>query len=328
MQKTATAPGKIILFGEHAVVHGQPAIAVPLASVQVTAAVEDAGCGGGVTIQAPDVGETLHVIGARAADDPLYDALVFPVEVALRALDVPMPDVCITVRSTIPIASGLGSSAAIAAALIRAVGLAVNRPFDNGTLNPLVYEIETRHHGTPSGIDNTVIVYEQPVYFVRGSSGTPDTIETFRIANPFTLLVADSGQASPTHRAVSDVRALYDAEPARIGAIFQRIGAITQAARVAVETESAERSKSSTIVAALGSLMDENHALLRDLTVSSEKLDRLCAAAREAGAAGAKLSGGGRGGNLIALVTRENADRVAAALRDAGAVNVIKTEVQ
>lgn len=328
MRQSAAAPGKIILFGEHAVVHGQPAIAVPLASVRVTAEVEDAGCGGGVTIQAPDVGVTLHVIGASAADDRLYDALVYPVEVALRALDVPMPDVCITVRSTIPIASGLGSGAALAAALIRAVGLAVNRPFDNATLNPLVYEVETRHHGTPSGIDNTVIVYEQPVYFVRGSGATPDTIETFRIATPFTLLVADSGQPSPTRLAVSDVRALYEAEPARIGAIFQRIGAITRAARAAIETESARRSTSSTIGTTLGSLMDENHALLRDLTVSSEKLDSLCAAARDAGAAGAKLSGGGRGGNLIALVTPKDADRVSAALREAGAANVIKTEVQ
>jgi mevalonate kinase len=124
------------------------------------------------------------------------------------------------------------------------------------------------------------------------------------------------------------VRALFEAEPARIGAIFQRIGAITRAARAAIETEPTGRSTSNTIVTTLGSLMDENHALLRDLTVSSEKLDRLCAAAREAGAAGAKLSGGGRGGNLIAPVTPKNADRVAAALRDAGAMNVIKTEVQ
>ena len=317
MNKTAAAPGKIILFGEHAVVHGQPAIAVPLTAVGVTAEIEAAGCGGGVTILAPDMDVTLHLIGANE-EDRLYNALAYPIEIALRALDIPMPDVCITVRSTIPIASGLGSGAAVAAALIRAVGLAVDRPFDNDTLNPLVYAVETRHHGTPSGIDNTVIVYERPVYFVRNSD-TP--ISTFQIANPFTLLVADSGESSPTHSTVSDVSMLYKTEPNRIGGIFAHMGNIAQRARTIIEHPEAAPS-------ALGSLMDENHALLCDLTVSSEKLDRLCATAREAGASGAKLSGGGRGGNMIALVRPERAEHVAGALRDAGAVTVIQTRVE
>ncbi|MBN1564820.1 MAG: mevalonate kinase, partial [Anaerolineae bacterium] len=298
------APGKIILFGEHAVVHGQPAIAVPLSAVRVTAEIEPAGCGGGVTVLAPDQNVTLHLIGASEKEDRLYNALAYPVEIALRALNIPMPDVCITIRSTIPIASGLGSGAAVAAALIRAVGIAVQRPFTNDTLNPLVYEVETRHHGTPSGIDNTVIVYEQPVYFMRGSGSAteqrPNTIEPFQITNPFTLLVADSGQSSPTHITVDDVGALYRADPNRIGALFARIGAITRAARATIEQKQGE---SGTLYTKLGALMDENHALLRELTVSSDELDHLCDAARAAGAHGAKLSGGGRGGNMIALVT-------------------------
>ena len=183
-------------------------------------------------------------------------------------------------------------------------------------MNALVYEVEKRHHGTPSGIDNTVIVYEKPVYFARISP--TEAIETFPIARPFTLLVADTGQASPTHIAVGDVRRLYEAEPDRIGAIFTRIGEIVRAARRGIESGAVE---------SLGPLMDENHALLRDLTVSSESLERLCQAARAAGAWGAKLSGGGRGGNLIALVSPERADSVADALRAAGAVNVIQTTV-
>ncbi len=320
-----SAPGKIILFGEHAVVHGQPAIAVPLVSVSVTAEIEAAGYGGGVTIQAPNMNVTLHLIGASAENDPFYNALAYPVEIALRALNIPMPDVCITVRSTIPMASGLGSGAAVAAALIRAIGLAVNRPFDNDTLNPLVYEVERRHHGTPSGIDNTVIVYEQPVYFVRGSGTVPNHIEPFTIAHPFSLLVADSGQSSPTYITVNDVHTLYREKPNRIGAIFSRIGAITRAAREIIEHDA---EKSATIQSTLGSLMDENHALLRDLTVSSDKLDELCTAARKAGAAGAKLSGGGRGGNMLALVTPDTMEQVAMALREAGAVHIIETQVE
>jgi mevalonate kinase len=318
---TVSAPGKIILFGEHAVVYGHPAIAVPLTAVQVTATVHRAAPGEGITISAPDVG--LHV---RVADSPdaavgtpetAYNALIYPVRVALDALNLPIVDAALTVHSTIPVASGLGSGAAVAAALIRAVGELAGHPFDPATLNALVYEVEKRHHGTPSGIDNTVIVYEKPVYFQR-LTPTEARMETFSITQPFTLIVADTGQASPTRLAVADVRALYEKEPDRIGAIFAQIGAIARAARQAIESGT---------LASLGPLLDQNHALLRDLAVSSESLDRLCQVAREAGAWGAKLSGGGRGGNLIALVAPGRVHTVCDALHAAGAVKAIQTTV-
>jgi mevalonate kinase len=317
---TASAPGKIILFGEHAVVYGQPAIAVPLSAVQVTVTAESTNTG--LTVTVPDVGETMHVESpawdqSGIIPEPIYNALIYPIGVALKALHLPTINATLCVESTIPIASGLGSGAALATALIRAVGELARRPFDLQTLNALVYEVEKRHHGTPSGIDNTVIVYEKPVYFQRNSP-TEAQIETFAIARPFTLLVADTGQASPTRLAVEDVHRLYDAKPERIGAIFARIGEITRAARLAIESGAVEF---------LGPLMDENHVLLRDLTVSSASLDCLCDAARRAGAWGAKLSGGGRGGNLIALVPPKRADYIGAALRAAGAVSVIQTTV-
>jgi mevalonate kinase len=313
----ATAPGKIILFGEHAVVHGYPAIAVPLTAVQATATVEQAAPGTGLTVHAPDIDQQLSV---RKLDDfdeldntPLYNALLYPLMVGLQALQQPIPDLTVTVRSTIPIASGLGSGAALATALMRALSTALEKPLDNDALNPLVFEVEKRHHGTPSGIDNTVIVYEMPVYFVRGQPP-----ETFDITRPLTLLVADTGLSSPTHITVGDVRRLYEIEPPRIGAVFDRIGAIVQAARNAIESGTIEL---------LGPLMNENQALLHELTVSSAELDRLCDAARAAGAAGAKLSGGGRGGNAIALVSPDHAPAVTEALRAAGAVNIIQTVV-
>ncbi len=309
----AAAPGKIILFGEHAVVYGHPAIAVPLNAVQATVHAEPATPGSGLVIYAPDIDRTL-CYAAGSSDNPLYNALVFPVQVMLDMLGLPVPDLTLTVRSTIPIASGLGSGAALAAALIRALAAALDHALSRETLNRLVYEVEKRHHGTPSGIDNTVIVYEQPVYFVRGKP-----LETFHIARPFTLLVADSGHGSPTHITVGDVRALYTAEPDRIGAIFARIGEIVNAARDAIESGTIE---------SLGPLMNENHALLRELTVSSDRLDSLCNAALKAGAAGAKLSGGGRGGNVIALPGPDRASFVTGALRRAGAVNVIQTSVE
>lgn len=309
----AFAPGKLILFGEHAVVHGQPAIAVPLSAVGATVSAEPALPGSGLTVRAEDIGQTLSY-AATPEDSPPYNALIYPLRVALNALQQSEPDLMLTVGSTIPIASGLGSGAALATALIRALGDALGRPFSNEALNPLVYEVEKRHHGTPSGIDNTVIVYQRPVYFVRGQS-----LETFTIARPFTLVVADTGRSSPTRIAVADVGRLYEAEPVRVSAIFARIGAIVQAARSAIESGTME---------VLGPLMDENQTLLRDLSVSSPELDRLCSTARSAGAAGAKLSGGGRGGNLIALVDPDQASAVAAALRRDGAVGVIQTTVR
>ncbi len=309
----ARAPGKIILFGEHAVVHHQPAIAVPLAAVQARAEAVPDDFGSGLTVHAPDVNCVLRVTGDLDQSDPLYNALVYPLELALSALNAPVPDLTITIRSSIPIASGLGSGAALATALVRALALALCRPLSNDALNALIYEVEKRHHSNPSGIDNTVIVYERPVYFVRDAPPT-----SFIIAAPFTLVVGDTGVNSPTHLAVTDVGRLFETEPERITPIFTRIGAIASQARAAIETGSP---------AALGPLMNENHALLRELTVSSPELDDLCAAALRAGALGAKLSGGGRGGNMIALVAPEQAPAITGALLEAGATAAFATTV-
>ncbi len=312
----ASAPGKIILFGEHAVVYGQPAIAVPLVAVQVNAAAEPAASGAGLSIRLPALDTVIVVPGVtQALDIPLYDAVVYPAQLALWALNVAAPpDLALTIHSTIPVASGLGSGAALAAAIIRAVCDALGAPISDDALNPLVYEVEKRHHGTPSGIDNTVIVYQRPVYFVRGA-----TVEQLSTIRPVTLLVADSGLGSSTRVTVGDVRTLHETDPARIDPILAQIGAIVRAASGALETGALDR---------LGPLMDDNHNLLRELTVSSGILDRLCAAARTAGALGAKLSGGGRGGNVIALVDDAAADAVAHALRDAGAVSVLRTTIE
>ncbi len=309
---TASAPGKIILFGEHAVVYGQPAIAVPLTAVRTVAQALPTPSGSGLVVHALDVGQRLRVTWEAEAS-PWFDALIYPAQLALQALQAPLPDLTLRVRSTIPIASGLGSGAALATAIIRALGQALGAPFPTEQLNALVYEVEKRHHGTPSGIDNTVIAYEQPVYFVRGTPPQP-----FTIAAPLKLLVADSGHPSPTRETVADVRKLYQADTERIGALFTHIGHIAQKARTAIEAGH---------IAALGPLMNANQEALRQLGVSSPALERLCAAAHEGGALGAKLSGGGRGGNIIALVSEESAPAVRRALQLAGAVRVIETVV-
>lgn len=304
----ASAPAKIILVGEHAVVYGQPAIAVPVSSLRAVATVQpNKPHEQGLRIIATDMGTTLTEI------EHSDNALAITARLVLDAFNAASPDLTIAIHSQIPVASGLGSGAAVATALARALSAALNRPMDNEALNSIIYEIERIHHGTPSGIDNTVIVYEQPVYFIRGQP-----IEHVTIGRSFSLLIANTGIAASTRVAVSAVRKRYESEPQRIQSIIQEIGGLVIEARQAIETGD---------IAGLGTAMRQNHHLLRQLTVSCLELDALVAAAMNAGALGAKLSGGGRGGNMIALVTSETAESVKNALLDAGAVSIFETTV-
>lgn len=309
---SASAPGKVILFGEHAVVYGQPAIAVPVQQVAAKAIVTPAiqAAAGSVHIDAPQTS-----LNADLADLPATDPLAAAVRAALAELKVSQPPAFkLRVTSTIPLAGGLGSGAAVSVAIIRAVSAFLGSPLPDDRVSALAFEVEKLHHGTPSGIDNTVVTFAQPVYFIKGQP-----IQTFHVAKPFMLVIADTGVASPTRIAVGDVRAAWEKEKPHFEEIFASIGAIVKEARAAIE--SGDNSK-------LGPLMDQNHSYLEEIGVSSPELDQLVSAARQAGAQGAKLSGGGRGGNMIALVDEAGADNVAAALQAAGAKGIIKTQVR
>lgn len=308
---SASAPGKIILFGEHAVVYGRPAIAIPLTQLRATAVVTPSSRPG-IRLIAPDLGQDVMLTDAPP-DDPIA-AVIRQVQTAVTLPT--LPHMTITVSSQIPIASGLGSGAAITAAVVRALAefLGLAHLATPAWVSALTYEVEKIHHGTPSGIDNTVVAYEMPVYFVRQQP--QNHIEPFTVARPLHLLVADTGVRSSTKIAVGDVRRQWQEHPAKFEALFDGCGRIAQAARAAIETGD---------VAALGSLMQENHALLQEMTVSSPELDRLVTAAIAAGALGAKLSGAGRGGNMIALVTPATATAVHNALLTAGAKSVLAT---
>ncbi len=308
---TATAPGKIILFGEHAVVYGQPALAVPVPAVRARAVVSPAPDlpRGEIRITAPAVALGNAPWHGLPPDHPLAKAIALTLE-AVNA--TPPPALRLRLSSTIPVAAGLGSGAAVTVALARALSAFLGHPLDDARVNAIAYEVEKIHHGTPSGIDNTVITYAQPVYFVRGQP-----LRTFAVRRPFTVVIADSGIPAPTAEAVSDVRRAAQAEPERFQALFAAVGRVVEAAYQAITHGTPE---------ALGPLMDENHALLQQMGVSCPTLDRLVATAREAGAEGAKLSGGGRGGNIIALAPAnapEAAQAIARALESAGAARTI-----
>ena len=305
---TASAPGKIILFGEHAVVYGRPALAVPVTQVHTDVDITDSDSAG-IWIQAPDI--NLHAeLNTLPSDHPIASVihnLFFLSRVS------PFPKLNIKITSTIPVASGLGSGAAVTVALTRALSAHIHYPMTDEQVNAFAYEIEKLHHGTPSGIDNTVITYAKPVYFVKGKP-----METFKVGKPFTIVIGDTGIPAPTKESVNDVRRLRMRDQYNIENIFNEIAQIALIGRRSIESGKPEQ---------LGELMDQNHAYLQALTVSSAELDKLVDAARNAGALGAKLSGGGRGGNMIALVEQAKAESVAGALMSAGAKRTIITEV-
>ena len=306
----AHAPGKVILFGEHAVVYGWPAVAVPVLDVQATAAVEDALPRSGVTIVADDLKRTFNLF-----DAPRDDPLRVIVSATLSRLGVGMRvDLKITVSSTIPIARGMGSGAAVSTAIVRALAQHVGDWLTSRAVSDLVFETEKIYHGTPSGIDNTVIAFGKPVYFVKDK-----TVDIFWVGEPFQLVIGDTGITSPTRVAVRDVRAAWEQDRERYGEIFEEIGTLAHMGREAIEAGDAE---------VMGQLMNANQKLLHLLGVSSPELEGLIEAARQGGAWGAKLSGAGRGGNMIAVVTPETAGQVSMMLRMAGAKNVIVTEVR
>jgi len=305
--RSASAPGKVILFGEHAVVYGQPAIAVPVTQVKANATVTPAPPGSGLTIVASDLGTDFRL------DAPPDEPLTAAARLALSHCSAPEPDATLTLRSTIPIASGLGSGTAVSTALIRALAEFLGCPMETAELSALVFEIEKIHHGTPSGIDNTVVAYAQPVYFRRGQP-----VERLAVGAPFTLLIGDTGIRSSTREAVEQVRESRRRDPAHYDALFDQIGDVANQARRAIEAGRVD---------ALGPLMDENHELLIELGVSSPELDELVESARFGGAMGSKLSGAGRGGNMVALVEEDCVEEVAEELREAGASRVIVSTI-
>ena len=304
----ASAPGKVILFGEHAVVYERPAIAAPVTQVRAVVTADPAPSGAGLTLVASELGRSISIATAPE-DDPLAAAA----RLTLSHLSTPEPDAILTINSTIPIASGMGSGAAVSTAIVRSLARFLGHTLEPAEISPLVFEVEKIHHGTPSGIDNTVVAYEQPVYFQQGHP-----ITRLIVGAPFTLLIGDTGTASPTGKIVGQVRQGWQRAPARYDALFDQIGDVVDEARRTIEAGEID---------ALGLLMDDNQKLLSEMGVSSSKLDALVETACFAGALGAKLSGAGQGGNMIALVEDDMIEEIAEALRGEGATRVLRTKI-
>jgi mevalonate kinase len=301
---TATAPGKIILAGEHAVVYGQPAIAFPLPEIRAKVVIEPQinQSSGKITFDAPDVGVT-----GSSETLPSDHALKRILQVFQGYFQIPQIPAClIRVSSTIPIASGMGSGTAVSAAMFRALAVFTGKGISDQEVSDLTYEIEKTFHGNPSGIDNTVVAFQRPVYFMKNHP-----VETLHLKRSFTFLLADTGIKSSTRFAVEGVRERWEKCQDRYNGYFDAIGNVVRQIREGL-IKGDQRS--------VGELMNQNHEILQKIGVSNTALDTLVKEALKEKAYGAKLIGAGLGGSMAALLAIENAQSVANKLKKAGAV--------
>ena len=303
-----SASGKVIVCGEHSVVYGRPAIAVPVSDLRAYAKAEPSKPGSQLRIVMPDLARQTAFQSA-----PEEDPLAKICHLVLAHLNQLEPDLVLTITSDLPIGAGMGSGAAVTVAAARALSAFLGEELPPEIISEMTYEVEKIHHGTPSGIDNTVISWEQPVYFVKD-----EPPETFEIQRPFHLIIANSGISGSTREAVTSVRQRWETSPDFYEILFDCIGSIADAARNAIATGDLKM---------LGALLNENHKLLQKLGVSLPELDQLVDAARGAGALGAKLTGAGQGGDIIALAPEDRISAVEAALREADAAQIWCTHV-
>jgi mevalonate kinase len=251
--------GKLLLCGEHAVVHGSGAIAVAVDR--------------GTTVTLGTLDGPTRLTSAET-DGRVLQALleVLPAE----GFDV-------TVSTDLPVGRGMGSSAALAVALVRARAALIGEHPDVDEVYTRAMPIERAFHGNPSGVDVAVSAAGGCLYFRRGEPPVRERLPSPR----FGLVVFDSGTAGDTSTLVAGVAARRPG----IDPALARIAALVEEARACLHDPRA-----------LGALLDENHALLRAIGVSNDTLDGLVALARRSGALGAKLAGAGGGGVVLAIV--------------------------
>ncbi len=282
---TGHAHGKVILLGEHAVVHGAPAIALPVPQLVVEAVAQETG-------GASRLDSTLYEGDLDAAPERLQPT-VTAMRSALERHGIDRIGIELRIRSGIPVERGLGSSAAVSAATIEAVLRMLGEDVDDPAVrHELIQKAERVAHGTPSGIDARMVVSDTPLWYQQGR------FEGVQVRAPFAFVVADTGTPSGTRDAVAGVHAQRAADRPRVDRVVAELGELATAARGDLLVGDGP---------ALGTRMTHAHALLRQLAVSSPELDRLVRAARDAGALGAKLTGGGRGGCIIALAADADA---------------------
>lgn len=295
---SGVASGKVILLGEHAAVYDKHVLALPIEAA-VTARVSERPSG--VRISIPQWG----VLQDWQPGQPVQSSAAAIVSLIMEKLGIGSHGFDLHIHSRIPAAMGLGSSASLAVAVIRAFDNFLQRKMSDVEVDKLAFECERLAHGTPSGIDNNIATYGEPVLYSQGSRSRTKPI---KLSEAPPLVVAASGIKGSTKDQVAGVRYRYDCSPELYKMIFDEIDEISVAGSVALRECDYEQ---------LGSLMNVCHGFLNAIEVSTPELEKMIDIARKNGAIGAKLTGAGGGGSIVALCPgKEN--NVANELQKAG----------
>jgi len=292
--------GKAILFNEHFVVYKIPAIVSAIGRYTVAKVEPKSGSGWNLNDNRKATPNYKEDKIDQQKDS--INRIVKKMEV-----DLSKNGVEITLDGNLYCASGIGASAASCVAIARALSKHFELNLTDEKVNEIAYEGEKGYHGTPSGIDNTASTFGGLIWFEKGENNVMDKMN---VANPIEIVMGNTGKVANTTAAVAGVRERREKESEKYKKIFDRAENIAYLAKNALINEDYKE---------LGKLMNENHKLLQQIEVSSKELDFLVKLARDRGALGAKLTGGGLGGNMIALTPgRELQEEVANAIEKEG----------
>ena len=295
----SSACGKVIVLGEHAVVYGRWALAAPIPWA-VEARVVDAADGVQLLIPRWGVEQRVPPLSERPAGAAGILALL------LQRLELADRSMTIEVFPNVPRAVGLGGSAALAVSVIRALESHYGLGLDDNRINEFAFDCERAAHGTPSGVDNTVATYGRSILFRRQDS--EPTFEDVKLSRPLPLVIGLTGRESLTARTVANVAKAWQSNKPRYETIFDQIDALAHAGADAARDGALDE---------LGELMNLCQGYLNALQVSTRELEELVEVSRRLGAAGAKLTGGGGGGSMVALCP-DGTDPVVAGIKAAG----------
>lgn len=300
--------GKAILFNEHFVVYKIPAIVSAIGNYTVAKILPSDKSGWQI--------EDNRKATLNYKEDKINQQKESINNILQKmSIDLSKNGVKIIVEGNLYCSSGIGASAASCVAIARALSDHFDLIFSDEEINNIAYEGEKAYHGTPSGIDNTASTFGGLIWFEKGEKNIMDKIS---LPNPVEIVMGNTGKVANTSAAVTGVRERKEKDPEKYNPIFDRAENIAYLAKDALQDEDYKE---------VGKLMNENHKLLQQIEVSSKELDFLVKLARDHGALGAKLTGGGLGGNMIALTPgRDLQDEVGNAIEKEG-FQTVKTVI-